>query len=74
MVLRAQSSYVLAGDHKITIEGSSNVHDWEEVAQTASGDAAVLWNPDATFAIQKFNLKVTASFLVVSNTLIPALS
>jgi hypothetical protein len=27
MVLRAQSSYVLAGDHKITIEGSSNVHD-----------------------------------------------
>ena len=42
MVLRAQSSYVLAGDHKITIEGSSNVHDWEEVAQTASGDAARL--------------------------------
>lgn len=59
MVLRAQSSYVLAGDHKITIEGSSNVHDQEEVAQTASGDAAVLWNPDATFAIQKFNLKVS---------------
>ena len=29
------------------------------MAQTASGDAAVLWNPDATFAIQKFNLKVS---------------
>ncbi len=54
-----QNQYVLAGDHKITIEGTSNVHDWEEEAQTATGDGAVLWNPDGSFSIQKLYLKVS---------------
>ncbi len=57
--LKGQNQYVLAGDHKITIEGSSNVHDWEEVAEIATGDGTVLWNPDASFNIQKLFLKVS---------------
>jgi len=59
--LQAQNQYVLAVDHKITIEGTSNVHDWEEVAQIATGDGTVLWNPDASFNIQKLFLKVSVS-------------
>lgn len=62
-VLQGQNQYTLAGDHKITIEGTSNVHNWEEVAQTASGDGVVQWNQDATFNIQKLNLKVTVKSL-----------
>ena len=56
---KGQSNYVLASDHKITIDGTSNVHEWEEVAQTASGDAVVLWNTDGSFNIQKLNIKVS---------------
>ncbi len=62
-VMLGQNQYTLASDHKITIQGTSNVHDWEEVAQTASGDGVVQWNQDATFNIQKLNLKVTVKSL-----------
>lgn len=55
----AQNAYTLASDHTITIEGTSNVHDWTETAMNASGDASVLWNTDGSFAIKTFNLKVT---------------
>lgn len=57
--LQAQNQYLLESDHKITIEGTSNLHDWVEVAQIASGDGAVLWNQDASFTIQKLFLKVS---------------
>lgn len=59
ITLQAQNQYTLGSDHKITINGSSNVHDWEETAQTATGDAQVTWNTDGTFAIKSFNLKVS---------------
>lgn len=58
-IIQGQNSYVLASDHKITISGSSNVHDWEEVAEVATGDGLVQWNSDATFNIQKLNIKVS---------------
>lgn len=64
VVLQGQSPYTLAGDHKITIAGSSNVHDWEEVAKTASGDASVLWNTDGSFVIKSFSLKVSVKSIV----------
>jgi len=57
--LSGQSAYKMASDHKITIDGTSNVHDWTEVAQTASGDASVTWNTDGTFQIKSFNLKIS---------------
>ena len=57
--LQAQNQYTLGSDHKITINGSSNVHDWEETAQTATGDASVVWNTDGSFVIKSFNLKVS---------------
>ncbi|HNM09501.1 MAG TPA: YceI family protein [Chitinophagales bacterium] len=57
--LQAQNQYTLGSDHKITINGSSNVHDWEETAQTATGDASVIWNTDGSFVIKSFNLKVS---------------
>ncbi len=40
-IMLGQNQYTLASDHKITIEGTSNVHNWEEVAQTATGDGLV---------------------------------
>ena len=57
--LQAQNQYTLGSDHNITINGSSNVHDWEETAQTATGDASVVWNTDGSFVIKSFNLKVS---------------
>ncbi len=62
-IMLSQNQYIMASDHKITIEGTSNVHDWVEVAQTAIGDGVVQWNQDATFNIQKLNLKVTVKSL-----------
>lgn len=59
ITLQGQNQYTLATDHKITIDGTSNVHDWTETAKTASGDALVQWNSDGTFVIKNFSLKVT---------------
>ncbi|MFI5171215.1 MAG: YceI family protein [Chitinophagales bacterium] len=59
IIANGQNQYTLGSDYKITIEGSSNVHDWEETAQTASGDGLVQWNNDATFSIKQFNLKLS---------------
>ncbi|MBK8345850.1 MAG: hypothetical protein IPL12_22740 [Bacteroidetes bacterium] len=38
---------------------SIQMYNGEEVAQTASGDAVVLWNTDGSFNIQKLNIKVS---------------
>lgn len=64
MPLNGQNGYTLSTDHKITIAGSSNVHDWEETAKTATGDASVLWNTDGSFTIKSFTLKVTVKSIV----------
>lgn len=54
----AQNQYVLAGDHIVTIAGTSNVHEWEEVAQNVTGDGLVARGTDGTFNIQQLNLKI----------------
>ncbi|MEZ5013296.1 MAG: YceI family protein [Chitinophagales bacterium] len=56
--LRAQNAYNLTPGFTITISGSSNVHDWEELAEKATGDAKVQWNGDGSFELKELNLKI----------------
>lgn len=62
-ILIAQNAYVIGSDYKVTINGTSNVHDWEEVAEDVTGDAMVLWGADGSFNIQKLNLKISVKSL-----------
>lgn len=62
-IATAQNAYVLGTDHKITINGTSNVHNWEETAENASGDGVVVWNSDGSFNIQNLNLKIQVKSL-----------
>lgn len=56
--LQAQNQYALASGYTITINGSSNVHDWTETAGKATGDALITWNPDGSFTINGLSFKI----------------
>lgn len=54
-----QANYVLNKDYKITIEGSSNLHDWTENVGKAGATSSVTWNSNGSFILN--NLTVTVN-------------
>lgn len=56
--LAAQDIYGLAGDFSIQISGTSNVHDWEETASKATGQARIQWNTDGSFNVLALDLNI----------------
>jgi polyisoprenoid-binding protein YceI len=50
--------YILSKDYKVTILGTSNLHDWNETVETVSGDGLVTWNDDGSFNLDAINLKM----------------
>ena len=55
--MQAQSQYSLLSGYAITINGSSNVHDWTETAVKTTGDATITWT-DGSFTINHLSLKI----------------
>jgi polyisoprenoid-binding protein YceI len=55
---QAQTAYVSSGDPEVTIEGTSNVHDWEEKVETLNGSGMITWNTDGSFNISSVLIKV----------------
>ncbi len=58
MRIQAQNQYSLYSGYTITIQGSSNVHDWTETATKATGDALITWNTDGSFTISQLTFKI----------------
>ena len=50
--------YVSGSDFKLTISGTSNVHDWEESVDRANGQGAISWNTDGSFTLQSLQLAI----------------
>jgi polyisoprenoid-binding protein YceI len=57
-ISHAQTAYVTAGDPEIIIEGTSNVHDWEEKVETLNGSGTITWNTDGSFNLTALFIKV----------------
>lgn len=54
----SQTAYVTAGIPEITIGGTSNVHDWEEKAETSNGTGMISWNTDGSFNLLSLLIKI----------------
>lgn len=50
-LVRAQSTYVIAPSAEFTIKGTSNVHDWDESIQRATGNGSFSMNDDGSMNI-----------------------
>jgi len=54
----AQDSYSVNNNFQMIINGTSNVHNWEENVNNISGQCRLLWNNDGTFNILSMTLIV----------------
>lgn len=54
----AGDSYTLTKDYTVTINGTSNLHNWDETVETVAGQGTVSWNSDGSFDLQALNLKM----------------
>jgi polyisoprenoid-binding protein YceI len=53
-----KNTYILSKDYKVTINGTSNLHDWSEAVGMVSGGGSVTWNSDGSFNLDAINLKM----------------
>jgi polyisoprenoid-binding protein YceI len=53
-----QNKYILATGYAVTINGTSNFHDWDENVGTVSGDASINWNGDKSFGLSALSIKM----------------
>jgi len=57
-----ENKYTLSKDYSITILGTSNLHNWNETVETATGNCNVDWNADGSFKLENLylDIKVTS--------------
>ena len=53
-----KNSYVLSKDFVVTINGTSNLHSWDEKVETVSGYGIVNFNTDGSFELEAINIKM----------------
>lgn len=56
--MKAQIVYAVSGNQTMTIQGTSNVHDWDEEVTKIYGEGAFLLNPDASVTISALIIKI----------------
>jgi polyisoprenoid-binding protein YceI len=54
----AQETYLLAKNYAVTINGTSNLHSWNEKVETVTGTGSIISNSDGSFDIDAMNLKM----------------
>jgi hypothetical protein len=52
------NSYILSKDYVVTINGTSNLHNWNENVVTATGNAKATWNTDGSFSLDALTIKM----------------
>jgi polyisoprenoid-binding protein YceI len=53
----AKNTYTLSKDYTVTINGTSNLHSWDEKVTTVSGNGAVNWD-NGSFELVAVNIKM----------------
>jgi polyisoprenoid-binding protein YceI len=54
-LLQAQARYSLLA-YTVSIDGTSNLHNWNEKVQTVTGKGLISWNAGKDFTLQSFNI------------------
>src|ERR1700751_814340 len=54
-LLQAQNTYSLS-TYAVTIDGTSNLHSWNEKVEQVSGKGLINWNAGKGFTLQSFNI------------------
>jgi len=52
---QAQNNYTLS-TYTVTIDGTSNLHNWDEIVGNVSGKGVVKLDPNKNFTLQSFNI------------------
>ncbi len=52
----AFNKYVLAPGYSVEIDGTSNLHDWNEKVEIVKGEAQIQWYKDKSFDIHALNI------------------
>ena len=55
------NTYNLSKDYKVTIHGTSNLHNWDETVGTISGNGIIAWNADGSFDLNSLIIKMVVS-------------
>lgn len=53
-----QDNYILSDDYLVTIQGTSNLHNWEETVKKVSGKGSLSWNEDGSFNLNTILIKI----------------
>jgi polyisoprenoid-binding protein YceI len=59
--MSAKNTYTLSKGYVVTINGTSNLHDWTETVGTVTGDGTVDWNSDGSFDLGAINIKMVVT-------------
>ncbi len=53
-----ENTYILSKNYTVTINGTSNLHNWNEKVETVSGSSVVGSNSDGSFDLTAVNIKM----------------
>lgn len=57
-IVLSGNSYTLIKGYTVTIDGTSNLHDWTETVETVTGNGIINWNSDGSFELSAMNIKM----------------
>jgi polyisoprenoid-binding protein YceI len=63
-----ETTYPLSKEYKVTIHGTSNLHDWDENVELVSGYAIVNWYKDGSFGLNAMNIKMEVRSIKSENS------
>ena len=55
------SNYTLSKGYMVTINGTSNLHDWNETVGTVTGSSNVTWNTDGSLDLTSIKLEMNVA-------------
>ena len=57
-ITQSKNTYTLSNIYSIVINGTSNLHNWNEKAEGATGDAILTHNTDGSIELDAVNIKI----------------
>ncbi len=57
-IVPIKNTYTLINDYIVTINGTSNLHEWDEKVKTVTGEGVVNWNSEEKFDLESINIKM----------------
>jgi polyisoprenoid-binding protein YceI len=57
-VIPVKDTYTLSKGYAVTINGTSNLHNWNETVETVTGETTISWNSDGSFNLEAVSIKM----------------